>query len=71
MVYSYIFSFMICIECAVFSACARWSAVRSLLCGVDSSELELPQVLPQSSTVELEDAEMLKPPTARARLLKV
>jgi hypothetical protein len=67
-VYSYIFGFVICIECAVFSAFARWSTVRMLLCGVDPSEVNMPQVLPKSIAVA--DVEMLKAPTAHAPLLK-
>ena len=69
--YSSVYGCLVCVECAVFSALARWSVVRLLACGVDSSELELPRVLPQSSTVELEDVELHKAPTPRARLLKV
>lgn len=50
-VYSYVFGFVICIECAIFTVFARWSVVRLPLCGVDPSELEQPQVLPMTSAV--------------------
>lgn len=49
-VYSYVFGFVICIECALFAALARWRVLRTPLCGVDPSELEQPMVLPMVST---------------------
>mmetsp|Transcript_38998 Transcript_38998/g.96701 ORF Transcript_38998/g.96701 Transcript_38998/m.96701 type:complete len:176 (-) Transcript_38998:170-697(-) len=50
-VYSYIFGFVICFECLLFTVFVRWSVVRVPLCGVDPSELELPLPVPVVLTV--------------------
>jgi hypothetical protein len=69
-VYSYVFGFVICLECAVFTVLVRWSRVRLALCGVDPTELEMPMPVPMTSVSEEKDgldaAETAEPQDAPA-----
>ncbi|KAJ1617915.1 sodium bile acid symporter family-domain-containing protein [Pavlovales sp. CCMP2436] len=58
-VYSYIFGFVICFECLLFTVFVRWSVVRVPLCGVDPSELELPLPVPTVSKMASSEQDSL------------